>query len=346
MDVLEGIEYYWKKKKRKNIKRISFLCGIICILFLVSVQAGYTKFSLEETFQLLMGAASEGQRLVIFEFRLPRIVLSLLIGAGFSLSGCVMQAISKNPLADPGLLGINQGASLLVVLFVIVKGASSIGNIFFLPFLALIGGGLAATAICILSYKKNEGVKPIRLILNGVAMSAAISAAMTLIVIKVDSDQFDFISTWQAGSIWSANWKFVLALLPWIILGSLYLIKKSQVLDVLTLGEQIGIGLGVNIGVETIKLLAVATALAASCVAVSGNISFVGMICPHLARRMVGPRHRILVPTCMFVGAILVCTADTIGRVTIQPSQVPTGIVIAIIGAPYFIYLLLKSGTY
>jgi iron complex transport system permease protein len=343
MTVLEVLERYWSLQKKKNIKTVCILCSVVLIVFLVSMQAGYTKFSSEEIISLLLGNASDMQRLVIFQFRLPRILIGLLIGMGFSLSGCVLQAISKNPLADPGLLGINQGASLLVVLFVVVKGASSMGNVFLLPFLALIGAALAAAGICLLSYIKNEGIKPIRLILNGVAMSAAISAAMILIVIKVDSDQFDFISAWQAGSIWGSNWKFVVALLPWIVCGSIYLIRKAQLLDVLTLGEQMGIGLGVDMKLETVKLLGVATALAASCVAVSGSISFVGMICPHLARRIVGPRHKILVPTCMLVGAILVCLADTIGRVIMQPSQIPAGIVIAVIGAPYFIYLLLKT---
>jgi iron complex transport system permease protein len=182
-----------------------------------------------------------------------------------------------------------------------------------------------------------------RLILTGVAIQAGISALTTVLVVKLDETQFDFVANWQAGSIWGSNWKFVLALLPWPILLIPYVLRKSRVLDVLNMGDELAQGLGVAVERERRGLLAAAVALAASAVAVSGSISFVGLIAPHLARRLVGPRHAILLPVCALVGAVLVSAADTIARVIVQPSEIPTGIMVAIVGAPYFLYLLARS---
>jgi iron complex transport system permease protein len=170
-----------------------------------------------------------------------------------------------------------------------------------------------------------------------------ISALTTLLVVKLDEDQFDFVATWQAGSIWGSNWHFVLALLPWLLLLIPYVLYKARVLDVLNMGDEVAYSLGTSVEKERRGLLAASVALAAPCVAVSGSISFVGLIAPHLARRLVGPKHAILLPTCALTGAVLVSVADTIARVIVQPSEIPTGIMVAIIGAPYFLYLLAKS---
>lgn len=164
-----------------------------------------------------------------------------------------------------------------------------------------------------------------------------------MLVVKLDETQFDFVATWQAGSIWGSNWKFVLALLPWLLLLIPYVLSKSRALDVLSLGDDIAYGLGASVEKERRRLLVSAVALAASCVAVSGSISFVGLIAPHLARRLVGPRHRILLPVCALAGAVLVSVSDTVARVIAQPFEIPTGIMVAIIGAPYFLYLLVKN---
>ena len=267
----------------------------------------------------------------------------MLVGAGLALSGCIIQGVSRNALADPGLLGINAGAGLTVILFVLFFGSQSYLSVFTLPFLALLGGGLAAILIYALAYKREGGLAPIRLILTGVAMQAGLSALTTVLVVKLDETQFDFVATWQAGSIWGSNWKFVLALLPWLLLLIPYVLSKSRALDVLSLGDDIAYGLGASVEKERRRLLVSAVALAASCVAVSGSISFVGLIAPHLARRLVGPRHRILLPVCALAGAVLVSVSDTVARVIAQPFEIPTGIMVAIIGAPYFLYLLVKN---
>lgn len=327
----------------RNTAIVLGCAALLAISFMISMNTGYTRLSPLDTLRTLLGGGTDQENLILFTFRLPRIVISILVGMGLALSGSIIQGISRNALADPGLLGINAGAGLMVILYVMCFGAQSFLAVFTLPFLALAGGGVTAVAIYALAFKKGEGVAPMRLILTGVAIQAGISALTTVLVVKLDQTQFNLVATWQAGSIWGSNWQFVLALLPWLLLLIPYVLYKSRVLDVLNLGEDVALSLGAPVERERRRLLAAAVALAASCVAVSGSISFVGLIAPHLARRLVGPRYGILLPACALMGAVLVSVADTIARVVVQPSEIPTGIMVTVIGAPYFLYLLAKS---
>lgn len=339
----EKLQAYKRKIAIRNTGIVLAFSGLLILSFIVSMNTGYAKLSPLDTLRTLFGGGSDMENLILFGFRLPRIVIAILVGAGLALSGCIIQGVSRNALADPGLLGINAGAGLTVILFVLFFHSQSILSVFTLPFLALIGAGITAILIYGLAYKRQAGIAPIRLILTGVAVQAGISALTTVLVVKLDDTQFDFVAAWQAGSIWGSNWKFVLALLPWLLLLIPYVLSKARVLDVLSLGDDIACGLGAAVEKERRRLLAAAVALAASCVAVSGSISFVGLIAPHLARRLVGPGHRVLFPACALAGAVLVSVADTIARVIVQPFEIPTGIMVAIVGAPYFLYLLTRS---
>lgn len=343
LNLQQKTEAYKRKIALRNTTIILGCAVLLLISFIISMNTGYTKLSPQDTLRTLFGGGTDKENLILFSFRLPRIVISILIGAGLALSGCIIQGISKNALAEPGLLGINAGAGLMVILYVLFFGVHSFLSVFTLPFLALTGAGLAAIMVYGLTSKKGEGVAPMRLILTGVAVQAGIWALITVLVVRLDDSQFDFVAAWQAGSIWGSNWKFVLALLPWLCLLIPYILMKSRVLDVLNLGDELAYSLGASVERERRRLLAAAVALAASCVAVSGSISFVGLIAPHLARRLVGPKHSILLPACALTGAVLVSAADTIARVIVQPAGIPTGIMVAIIGAPYFLYLLTKS---
>lgn len=339
----EKNQAYKRKIAIRNTGIVLAFSVLLILSFIVSMNTGYSKLSPLDTLRTLFGGGSERENLILFGFRLPRIVISILVGAGLALSGCIIQGVSRNALADPGLLGINAGAGLTVILFVLFFRSQSILSVFTLPFLALIGAGITAILIYTLAYKRQTGIAPIRLILTGVAVQAGISALTTVLVIRLDNTQFDFVAGWQAGSIWGSNWKFILALLPWLLLLIPYVLSKARVLDVLSLGDDIACGLGASVEKERRRLLAAAVALAASCVAVSGSISFVGLIAPHLARRLVGPGHRVLFPACALAGAVLVSVSDTVARVIVQPFEIPTGIMVAIVGAPYFLYLLTRS---
>lgn len=339
---LRNEEYDRKMYLKRGL--IVLTCASLLILsLLISMNAGHFKLSPLGTLRTLFGNGTDKEKLILFDLRLPRIVISMLIGMGLAISGSIIQSVSKNPLADPGLLGINAGAGMMVIIFTVTSGSKTMTSIFTLPFLALIGAGITAILIYFLSYKKDEGITPMRLVLTGIGVQAGITALTTLLVVKLDDTQFNMVATWQAGSIWGSNWKFVLALLPWFAALIPYVLYKSKVLDVLNFGDEISCGLGLSVERERRRLLAVSVALAASCVSVGGNIGFVGLIAPHVARRLVGPRNSILIPTSGLIGAVLVSASDTIARVILPTSEIPTGIVVAIIGAPYFLYLLSKS---
>lgn len=343
MAVIEKVETRKRKTALRHVLILGLLTALLIAAFVISMNTGYTKLAPSDTLRTLFGGGTEKENLILFQFRLPRIVVSLLVGAGLALSGCIIQGVSKNPLADPGLLGINAGAGMMVILYVLFFGAKTMLSVFTLPFLALAGAGGAAFLIYVLSYKRGEGIAPLRLILTGVAVQAGISALTTVMTIRLDETQFDFVASWQAGSIWGSNWRFVLSLLPWLLVLFPYVMYKARALDVLNLGDDVAKSLGASVERERRGLLAASVALAASCVSVSGGIGFVGLIAPHLSRRLVGPRHAILLPTCALTGAVLVSAADTLARVILQPAELPTGIMVAVIGAPYFLYLLTKS---
>lgn len=332
-----------QRRRKRGIAVIAVIGILIVAAFIASMNSGYVRLSPLDVIKTLFGMGTAKQSLVLFEFRLPRIVISVLIGAGLAVSGCILQGISRNALADPGILGINAGAGLMVMLYVSFYPTTSVSSIFLLPLLALVGAGLTALLIYSLAYKRHEGILPIRLILSGIAVAAGISAAMIVLTLRLNPDKYQFVATWMAGSIWGANWKFVVALLPWIVILLPFVFYKARVMNVLNLGDQTATGLGAPVEKERMLLLAAAVGLAGSCVAVSGSIGFVGLIGPHLARRLVGPKHQLLLPVCALIGGLLVITADTIGRIVFQPSEIPTGIVVAVIGAPYFLYLLARS---
>ncbi|RNB87926.1 iron ABC transporter permease [Brevibacillus nitrificans] len=330
-------------KRKHAITAMIILSFLILAVFIISMNTGYIRLSPSELLSTLFGSGTQKQELILFEFRLPRIVISILIGAGLALSGCVIQGISRNPLADPGILGINAGAGLTVMLFISFYPSTAATPVFLLPVLALIGASGTAVLIYLLAHKRHQGLSPTRVVLTGVAVASGMSAATIVLTLRLSPDKYQFVATWMAGSIWGASWKFVLSLLPWLLVLVPFVFYKARVMNTLNLGKEMATGLGVPVSKEQVKLLAAAVGLAASCVAVSGGIGFVGLIGPHLARRLVGPRHEVLLPAAALCGALLVITADTLGRWILQPSEIPTGIVVAIIGAPYFLYLLAKA---
>lgn len=330
-----------KKKNRRYI--LILLLLLIPVAFFVSINAGFTDYGIMDILRILAGKGDGKENLVVLQFRMPRILLAMLIGAGFALSGCIIQGITRNPLADPGILGINAGAGVMVLLYVVLHGTASFGSVFGLPFLSLIGALATGALIYGLSTQKTKGVSSMRLVLNGVAIQAGINSVMTIVIMKLDDSQHEFLAKWQAGSIWNANWKFVATLLPWIVIGIIYLLFRSRYLDILAMGDDVSSGLGVAVAREKFRLLFTAVALAAACVAVSGSISFIGLMAPHLSRKLVGSGHRLLVPVCAITGGLLVLIADTVARTVIEPSEIPTGIVVSLLGAPYFIFLLLKE---
>lgn len=341
--MVSPVEVSMRKRSSKAYMMLAILVAAIAVVFIISMNTGFIRLSPLDVLRTLFGQGTDKQALILFEFRLPRIVISVLVGAGLALSGAILQGLSRNALADPGILGINAGAGLAVVLFISFFPTKQAAPVYIMPLLAMLGAGAAAALIYVLAYKKGVGISPTRLLLVGIAVAAGISALMLVLTIKLDPQNYQFVAVWLAGSIWGTNWKFVGALLPWLLIFIPYVLYKAQSLNVLQLGDQLASGLGTSVERERVGLLVSAVALAGACVAVGGGIGFVGLIGPHLARQLVGPKNQFLLPASMLTGGLLLIVADTLARWILQPSEIPTGIVVAVIGAPYFLFLLAKS---
>ncbi|MFD1424383.1 FecCD family ABC transporter permease [Laceyella tengchongensis] len=324
------------------------LAVIIALLFLlalivVSVATGFVSLSPEQLARTLLGRGTEKEELILYGFRLPRIVITVLAGMGLAVSGSILQSITKNPLSDPGVLGINAGAGFMVVVYVMFFTVESSTYVYILPLFALLGGIITAIFIYTMAHKKGEGVDPTRLVLIGVGMAAALNGGIITLTSRLGQEEASFFANWMAGRIWGDDWTFVLALLPWILVLLPIAWAKSHVLNTLHLHEHVSIGLGVHVERERRLLILIAVALSSASVAVSGGIAFVGLMAPHIARSLVGPRHQGALPIAALLGAILLLAADTIGRAMTDPIGIPAGIVVSIIGAPYFMYLMAKN---
>ncbi|MGG1960968.1 iron ABC transporter permease [Bacillus pumilus] len=332
-----------KMKKYKRTMLMIFLA--IVVVFLISLNTGEIRISPIDTLKTFFGFGSEMDELVLFEFRLPRMIIALLVGASIAVSGAIWQGVSQNGLADPGILGVNAGAGFAVVLFIFVfQGTmSNLGQltIFILPLFAFAGAAFAAFLIYVLAWKK--GITPVRLILTGIGVNAAFSAAIVVIQLKMSPNDFNQAIVWLSGSIWGSSWTYVLSVLPWMLIFLVLALVRARYLNIMNLGDQLSYGLGISVHKERSFMMLIAVALAGASVAVAGSISFLGLAAPHLARKLVGPKHQGMIPASALIGALLLLLADTLGRVILAPSEVPVGLVVSALGAPYFIYLLMKT---
>ncbi|MBO2537299.1 FecCD family ABC transporter permease [Rummeliibacillus suwonensis] len=330
--------------------KFALVCGItflaIIIFFFVSMNAGFIHIPLQNVLSTLFGHGTEEDHMTIFQFRLPRIILAILIGAGMAVAGAILQGASRNPLADPGILGINAGAGFVVVLYMFLgRGTSFLAtktSVFIMPFAAFFGALCAACLIYALAWKKGR-VTPSRLLLVGIGVNAAFNSGITILQMKMEPTDFTKALVWLSGTIWSTSWQSVWTLCIWLLILLLFAFSKAYVLEVLNLGDPIAIGLGTNVERERRLLLIIAVAIAGGCVAVGGGITFLGLIAPHMAKMLVGSSYRKILPLSALIGSLLLLLADTLGRVIIAPAELPVGIVISILGVPYFVYLLLRK---
>lgn len=329
--------------KRSGLKYV--FCFLLIALFAViilSVNSGYVKLPYGQVLFSLIYPKDPEASVVLLQIRLPRILLAVLCGIGLALSGCTLQAITENPLADPGILGINAGAGFTVMLFLTFFPSLHTSTMLYQPLFAMAGGLLTALILYRFS-KRNGKLRPSYLLLGGIGISAGFSALMLIMASDMENSSYQIVARWLAGNIWGTSWYQVKALTPYLIILLPPLLMRANILDLLLLGEEPSLALGVKVEQERRILLIVAVALASSCISVSGGIGFIGLVAPHIARKLVGGRHRVLLPAAMLLGGILLLLADTIGRSLFQPIEVPVGIVISILAAPYFLYLLRRQ---
>jgi iron complex transport system permease protein len=264
--------------------------------------------------------------------------VAFLVGAGLAVSGAILQGLTRNPLADPSIIGISSGASLAaVVLIVLVPMAP----LFLLPLAAFAGALVVAVLIYFLAWE--QGSTSVRLILVGVGLAIIVDALTTLMITFGEINSVSQALVWLAGSVYGRSWEHVWLLLTW--LGSLFplTLLLCRDLNTLNLGDEVARGLGSQIEFKRGLLLLISVALAGAAVATAGTIDFVGLMAPHIARQLVGPSHEGLIPTAALTGGMLVVLADLLGRSLFAPIEIPCGVITAMIGAPYFIYLMYRS---
>jgi len=329
--------------KRASMKILSFLL-IAFIIFIISIGLGDYPLNPIQVLTTLFGGGSQMDQLVIFHFRLPRILISLLVGMALAVAGAILQGMIRNPLASPDIIGITGGASVFVVAFLTLfsnENNALTVSISWLPLSAFIGATVIAFLVYILSWK--NGVSPIRLVLIGIGISTLTQALTTLFMIIGPIYRASQANIWITGSVNGSDWSDVYILSPWILLFFILSIMLARKVNIQELGDDVAKGIGGKVQIERFLLLLVSTALVGGAVAFAGGIGFVGLIAPHIARRLVGSAYGVLIPLSALIGAILVMCADLMGRTLFLPLEVPAGVFTSAIGAPYFIYLLFKA---
>jgi len=313
------------------------LTFIVAALSLLSLSVGGVGVPLEEVLASLVGRNAEASNLIIMQFRLPRITAAILIGAALAAAGALLQGVIRNPLASPDLLGVTGGASVAVVAFMtFVTGYS----IHWIPFIAIGGALVTATLNYVLAWKK--GVTPFRLVLIGIGISTAMGALTTFLLISGPTYLAAQVLNWMTGSIYGTNWVYIEVLWPWVAIFIPLSLLMAKELNVQSLGEDVARGLGNRLQLSRMILLFYSVALAGAAVGAAGTISFIGLMAPHIARRLVGNCYKLIIPVSAFIGAIILLLADLAGRMLFQPLDIPAGVFTAGIGAPFFMYLLFK----
>lgn len=328
--------------KTKNVFISTILIIILFAIITVSMTVGDFKMSPLQFLKTLFGMGNETDTMVLYEFRMPRLLVTILCGAALSLSGALLQSITKNPLADPGIIGINAGSGFFIALLMIFMPVDSSNFVYVLPLFSLIGGLITAATVFLLSSSK-RGLNPMQMILIGVGLSTALGGAMIMMTSTFNKEDVEFISKWLGGNIWGDTWPFVWMIITVLIITIPILLLKLDILNILNTHEHISTGLGIRINRERLVILIISVMLCASAVSICGSIAFVGLIAPHIARQLVGPRHQVFIPITILLGAILLSFADTLGRLLIEPAGMPAGIIVSIIGAPYFLYLMRRG---
>lgn len=333
---------------RSAARWIFSLSLLLLVVMAMAITIGPVPISLEETFQILLSrlpwvrfsSLDETDRIILEQARLPRVILGALVGFALAACGTVMQGLFRNPLADPYLLGIASGAT---------AGAATVIALHLdalpwaLPAGAFLGSLLVVTIVYRLSQSHYSRLDNLALILAGVALAALFSAISSFLLFLSNSDDTRRIVLWVLGGLGGAQWHHVQWLFGAIAAGGLVLILYMRDLNAFSLGEAMATHLGVDPRQLKKILLGVATVMTAGAVATAGTIGFIGLVIPHALRWVVGPDHRLLLPAAALSGAILLVACDTAARTVLQPAELPVGILTALLGAPFFIYLLRRQ---
>lgn len=317
---------------------------VICLLLLslllliLGLSVGSTFIHPLSIVKHLIGTGDGEYTFIIQTLRLPRMILAFLAGISLAISGLILQGIVRNPLASPDIIGITGGAKVAAVTFITFFSTVSIR---WLPVVAIIGAGVASFLIYMLAWKK--GVNPIRLVLIGIGIEAGMGALVTMMMVLSPTYSTSEAYIWLTGSVYGANWNDVFSMLPWVLIFSPIAILLARRINLQELGDDLAMGLGSNVQLNRFILIFISVALAGSAVGFVGGIGFVGLISPHIARKLVGRTFGSLAPVSALVGGLIVMLADIIARTLFLPLDLPAGVFVSGIGAPFFIFLLYKN---
>ena len=308
--------------------------SLMVLLFGLSIRLGTYTLSFEEIWAAFQ--PDDKNYFTLMEYRLPRAVLAILLGGALAISGVLVQSVVRNPLASPDILGINNAAGLVAVSVLMFLPNLAF---YWMPIFAFLGGVLSFVILWIVC---GFNFRPIKMAIIGVALSA-LWAAISHYLMLTNPVEINTAMLWLTGSLWGRSWSYLHVVVPWLVVLLPLPFIFCRDLDTLGLGENKASTLGVTVNKVQISVLVLAVALSTTAVAICGPIAFLGLVAPHLARRLVGGRHRTLLPAALIIGALLLQLSDILARVIDPPTELPAGILTAIIGAPYFFYLLMRT---
>lgn len=320
---------------RRAVISITGLAALALAL-LISIRVGAVSVSMSDIWNVFVSPAGTEVYQIIYNIRIPRVLVGALTGINLALAGCILQGVLRNPLADPGIIGVSAGAGLAAMAVMILWPGLTV----LVPAMAFAGALVAAAIVFLLSW--DRGVQPLRLILAGVALAAFFGGGMSALMV-FHSDKVQGVVNWMAGGFQGRSWDHVSMILPYSIIGIVGAVLSYRYLNALQLGDDVAKGLGIRVEWARFLLVVLAALLAASAVSVAGLLGFVGLIVPHITRMLVGSDFEYLLPCAAVLGATLVVAADTVARTLFSPVEVPVGIFMAFLGAPFFIYLLRKG---
>ena len=323
-----------------KIKKINLIIASFILLFILTFAFcvfGSVKFNIQDIILSIFNKDDELLNTIVYDIRLPRNLVAILVGAGLAVSGILLQAVMRNPLADPGITGVSSGASVMAIIILLAMPSYS----FILPIASFIAALIACTLVFVLAWKNGE-IKPSRIILSGVAINSIFGSIISLFTI-IYSDRIQSALLWLNGSLAQKTWSDFKLLAIYIIIGlimSLFCIRPA---NILSLGEKTALSLGFNVTHLRLFFSIVGVFLAGVCTSIVGIIGFVGLIIPHICRIIIGDDYKYCLPLSISLGGIVVLVADTIARSIGGSVELPVGIVMSLIGGPFFLYLLRKK---
>lgn len=326
-----------RQQLSRSIILLILLSLMLMLTFIVCLSIGGVHIPVIEVVRSILGTNAESSDLIIMQLRMPRMLAAVLVGSALAVAGALLQGVIRNPLASPDLIGVTGGASVAVVGFMTLFAGYSVH---FIPFIAIAGALAAVILNYTLAWKK--GVSPFRLVLVGLGLSTAAGALTMFLLISGPSYLAAQVLNWMTGSIYGTNWTYIKALWPWVVIVIPLSMLYAKELNIQALGEETALGLGSRLQISRVVVLLFSVMLAGAAVGVAGTISFIGLLAPHMARRLAGNSYLMTIPVSALMGAILLLLADLAGRMLFQPLDIPAGVFTAGIGAPFFMYLLFR----